>query len=173
MKYTIYRFLFPDGQSYIGATSRSPEQRWQHGEGYKGQSVYSAIAQYGWDKIKKEILAEAQDAETACELEQLYIDKYDSVNNGYNVNKACLIGTGQALTIVKAPSPHSDFTVVSNSTFAYVINDLSKNALKLYFELVSNAGGNFYEEPQQIRELRESLEKEKTKSIVSFSDFYQ
>ena len=35
-KYSIYKFTFSDGKTYIGQTKNSVEERWQNGEGYKG-----------------------------------------------------------------------------------------------------------------------------------------
>lgn len=50
----------------------------------------------------------------------------------------------QYVIINKAPAPHADFTVIRNLTFTIVIDELSKNALKLYFELLSNKDGFKY-----------------------------
>lgn len=82
--YTIYKFTFSDGKTYIGQTSQPVEQRWKNGEGYKGQDVYVPIALEGWDNIKKEILHTGLTAEQANQLERHYIKKYNSTKNGYN-----------------------------------------------------------------------------------------
>ena len=58
-KFCVYRHIFPNGKSYIGITSKKPNQRWENGKGYSktGQNaIYNAIKKYGWDNIKHEIL---------------------------------------------------------------------------------------------------------------------
>lgn len=82
--YTIYKFTFLDGKTYIGQTKEKVEDRWKKGEGYKGQDVYVPIILNGWDNIKKEILHTNLTAEQADKLEKYYIKKFDSKNNGYN-----------------------------------------------------------------------------------------
>ena len=82
--YTIYKFTFSDGKTYIGQTKEKIEDRWKNGEGYKGQDVYVPIVLEGWDNIKKEILHTNLTAEQADKLEKFYIKKFNSKNNGYN-----------------------------------------------------------------------------------------
>ena len=82
--YSIYKFTFSDGKTYIGQTSQKVEDRWKDGEGYKGQDVYVPIVVEGWDNIKKEILHTGLSQEQADSLEKHYIKKYDSIKNGYN-----------------------------------------------------------------------------------------
>lgn len=83
-KYSIYKFTFSDGKTYIGQTKNSVEERWKNGEGYKGQEVYIPIVLEGWDNIKKEILHTNLSAEQADKLEKYYIKKFNSITNGYN-----------------------------------------------------------------------------------------
>ena len=82
--YSIYKFTFSDGKVYIGQTSQPVEQRWQNGEGYKGQDVYVPIALEGWGNIQKEILHTGLTEEQANQLEKHYIKKFNSIKNGYN-----------------------------------------------------------------------------------------
>ena len=82
--YSIYKFTFPDGKIYIGLTKQDPKDRWNNGEGYKGQDVYIPITLFGWNNIKKEILHTNLTKEQAQKLEQHYISKYKTVSNGYN-----------------------------------------------------------------------------------------
>lgn len=82
--YTIYKFTFSDGKTYIGQTSKLVEERWKNGDGYKGQDVYVPIILDGWENVKKEILHTNLTQEQANELEKHYIKKFDSITNGYN-----------------------------------------------------------------------------------------
>lgn len=82
--YTIYKFTFSDGKTYIGQTSLPVEERWKNGDGYKGQDVYVPIILDGWKNIKKEILHTNLTQEQANDLEKHYIKKFNSIINGYN-----------------------------------------------------------------------------------------
>lgn len=86
--YVVYRHIFPNGKSYIGITCVKPYYyRWRAGSGYYSQpKVYNAIKKYGWDNIKHELLCENLSQKEANKVEQEMIDKYDSVENGYNVS---------------------------------------------------------------------------------------
>lgn len=96
MSWTVYRHITPNGKSYIGITSKKPEDRWRNGNGYnqKTQQIfYKAIKKYGWNNIKHEILdTNLTEYEAKC-LEEYYIFSYRtyvgfSDCNGYN----CTLG---------------------------------------------------------------------------------
>ena len=84
-------------KSYIGQVyNRTPEQRWDNGNGYKPRGnaepthFYNAIQAYGWDNFNHKVLFSIE-CETLEELkfwldqwEIYYIEKYDSFYNGYN-----------------------------------------------------------------------------------------
>jgi hypothetical protein len=86
----IYRFLFPSGKSYVGQTTQHYRKRWwSHknslNEKKKGCRVLKmAIQKYGWESIKKYVVANAPDNELD-RLEIEFIQKYDSYHNGYNL----------------------------------------------------------------------------------------
>lgn len=85
--FIVYKHTAPNGKSYIGITSKSPELRWKDGHGYQGQKkFYNAILKYGWDNFTHEILFEGLTKELACQREIELIRQYDSVRNGYNVS---------------------------------------------------------------------------------------
>ena len=90
--YYVYMHYFPDKKSYIGLTRQKPEDRWSNGSGYKKQPVYSAIKKFGWENIEHIILQENLTFNEAQELEKYYINKYDSINNGYNIGKGGGLG---------------------------------------------------------------------------------
>ena len=83
--YSVYCHTFPNGKKYIGITKMDVKKRWDNGFGYSSQpKIARAIAKFGWDNIKHEILAVGLTKELANQLEQYYIAKYDSFVNGYN-----------------------------------------------------------------------------------------
>lgn len=82
--YTVYMHVFPDQKRYIGLTKNKVERRWSNGEGYRTQYVYSAIKKFGWDNIEHIVVADGLTCQEASVLEQNLIEKYDSMNNGYN-----------------------------------------------------------------------------------------
>lgn len=75
-----------NGKKYIGISKQLPSHRWQNGKGYKGCPKFEkAIKKYGWENFEHEILFKNLTKQEASDLEQQYIEQYDTVNNGYNV----------------------------------------------------------------------------------------
>ena len=76
-----------NGKTYIGQTIQKPEKRWGiNGKRYlEGSQVKfaRAILKYGWDNFEHIILYKGCSAMLDL-LEEMYIKKYDSINNGYN-----------------------------------------------------------------------------------------
>lgn len=86
-KAIIYRYWYED-KSYIGSTRTSLNDR--SGNGIRYCSSYScknkfatAIITYGFINFKCEILAIVNEKDRYI-IEDAYMRKYDSVNNGYN-----------------------------------------------------------------------------------------
>jgi group I intron endonuclease len=86
--YVVYRHIFPNGKCYIGITCAKPYSlRWQSGRGYrKQQKIYNAIKKYGWENVQHEVLAFNLDLNDANRVEQELIEKYNSIDNGYNIS---------------------------------------------------------------------------------------
>ena len=91
--WTVYKHTNKiNGKSYIGITSRKPEDRWGT-NGYKYQSQKSkylcfskAIQKYGWDNFTHEILFTGLTKEDACKKEKELISFYNSkAPFGYNL----------------------------------------------------------------------------------------
>jgi group I intron endonuclease len=81
-----------NGKSYIGITKRTIEQRVY--DGYAGSRHFnSAISKYGWENFETTILEENLTCDEACSKEKYYIEKYDSINNGYNLEEGGIYGT--------------------------------------------------------------------------------
>lgn len=74
------------GMKYIGVTKQKMCKRLKAGKGYKPTTkINLAIQEYGWENFNYEILYETGDKELAGLLERDYIKKYDTINNGYNM----------------------------------------------------------------------------------------
>lgn len=74
------------GMKYIGVTKQKMYKRLKAGKGYKPTTkINLAIQEYGWENFSYEILYETGDKELAGLLERDYIKKYDTINNGYNM----------------------------------------------------------------------------------------
>lgn len=96
MPYSLYKHTSPSGKVYIGITCLNPSKRWQNGGGYKNNPHFTrAIAFYGWDKFKHEILATGLTKERAEELEVRLIKEYQSTDprHGYNIDAGGSTGT--------------------------------------------------------------------------------
>ena len=86
--YVVYCHTSPSGKKYIGM-SKNVKRRWEaNGRNYKKCiKFYNAIKKYGWENITHEILEENLTKREAEKLEEFYIKKFDTVNNGYNMLK--------------------------------------------------------------------------------------
>lgn len=99
--YCVYIHIFPNNKVYVGLTKQEPYARWGHdGIGYKDQPVYEAITEFSWNNIKHLIIKERLSATEAQELEKELIQKYNSIENGYNVSSG---GQAGSFSWVKIP----------------------------------------------------------------------
>ena len=75
-----------NNKKYVGITKVSETTRWNNGNGYKdNEKFYPDIKKYGWENgFLHEIIKENLSYKDARELERYYIEKYNSVSNGYN-----------------------------------------------------------------------------------------
>ena len=73
------------GKVYIGQTNNI-NVRWKPGAYRNCAKFYAAIQKYGWDDFEHEILEDNLTLEEANQRETYYIQLYDSINNGYNLN---------------------------------------------------------------------------------------
>lgn len=75
-----------NGKKYIGITRQDLSKRWRNGNGYKKTTRISmAIKKYGWDNFIKEVLYECKDNKKASDMEVHYINLFNTIENGYNV----------------------------------------------------------------------------------------
>ena len=87
MKYKIYKLTFPNGKSYIGMTGQDIKRRCRE-TSYKKQPIMAdAIKQFGWGKIKIDILMDGLSKENAEKEEYNMIKFYktNQIKNGYNI----------------------------------------------------------------------------------------
>jgi group I intron endonuclease len=85
--YKLYVHIAPNGKRYYGITKQRPEQRWRNGKGYKdNQHITNAINKYGWDNIQHIVIYNDLTEDEAKELEQRFIQWYDTANKKYGYN---------------------------------------------------------------------------------------
>lgn len=79
---------------YVGITSQKPERRWGcKGHNYQMQvKFYQAIQKYGWDNFEHLILYSNLNETEAIKLESELIEKYNSIEHGYNVSTGGGVG---------------------------------------------------------------------------------
>lgn len=85
--YVVYKHTTPNNKYYIGITSKKPNERWEYGQGYKGQYFYEAIQEFGWDNIKHKILIHGLTKTQALKWETKLIKYYKSDKEEYGYNK--------------------------------------------------------------------------------------
>lgn len=88
--YIVYKHVLrEDGRVYIGQTNGTLERRSRSdGSGYKHcPKFYNAIQKYGWDAFDHIVIEENLTLDQANELEDKLILQYDSINNGFNINR--------------------------------------------------------------------------------------
>jgi group I intron endonuclease len=94
MFYIIYKITnLLNSKFYIGITSESLNHRFK-GHVRKSNfgstsNFHQALKKYGKENFKKEIIFsfETEDKKHAYSIEQKYIDKYQAVSKGYNMDK--------------------------------------------------------------------------------------
>lgn len=84
-QYSVYEFTFPNDKKYYGMTI-SIQGRWQNGNGYKTQLVGKAIEEFGWENVKKRIIAENLTKENAKLIERTLIKATGSDMPGFGYN---------------------------------------------------------------------------------------
>ena len=85
----IYKFThIESNRVYIGQTIREPNKRkWEHFSSDAKSHFPNALRKYGNDAFTFEIIDSATSLEELNTLEDFYIQKYDSIKNGFNLRK--------------------------------------------------------------------------------------
>ena len=87
--YTVYAHRnLKNGKSYVGMTSRKPNERWRSGWGYKNNlRMWNDIQNSDWNKDwEHNIIGQSEDKQEALNLEEIFIRLFDSTNEGYNIS---------------------------------------------------------------------------------------
>lgn len=114
--YCVYKHTCPDNQVYVGITCKDPKDRWQNGNGYRGQWFYNGIEKHGWDNIKHEIVQSELSKEEAMLLEEKLIDELHSWCPGVGYNDALGGRKGYSKMIpVRDPQTHKVYASVSRA----------------------------------------------------------
>ena len=84
----IYCHIFPNGKRYIGTSHQKPNRRYRKGNGYKGQVVYDAINEFGWDNIEHIVLEDGLSWQETLQREKDYILQFKTNEDefGYNIS---------------------------------------------------------------------------------------
>lgn len=86
----IYKLTSPSGKCYIGQSVNIENRlsKYKHLKCESQPKIYNALVKYGYDNFTVEILWETKDELNSTsilnQLEEDFINLYDSVNNGYN-----------------------------------------------------------------------------------------
>ena len=107
----IYKHTLPDGRCYIGQTC-DIMARWKPSAYKNCIKFYSAIQIYGWENFSHEVLIDNLTLEEANHLEEEYIKKYNSIENGFNLisggeNKLHSQETKDKMSKTRKGVPHS------------------------------------------------------------------
>ena len=91
-KWCVYKHTFPCGKSYIGITSKPPEERWDDGFGYETQRrLFAEIVRSGWENIEHEVLREGLDEAKARKIETNLIREAWQENKENSLNTQCYL----------------------------------------------------------------------------------
>jgi len=89
----IYKFTHSEsGRCYIGQTIQDPNQRRlehicdsRHTD--RTYHFHNALRKYGVDNFTFEVIAEASSLEELNNLEEYYVKKFNSIDNGFNIRQ--------------------------------------------------------------------------------------
>ena len=87
--YTVYQHRnLRNGKSYVGMTSRKPNERWRSGKGYKNNlRMWKDIKESNWNTDwEHNIIGKFEDKQEALNIEEMFIWLFDSTNEGYNIS---------------------------------------------------------------------------------------
>lgn len=169
-KYTVYIHKNKLNEKlYVGQTCREPEKRWRkNGKGYCKEfqpKFYNAIIKYGWDNFEHEIVQSNLSKDDANKLEIMLIEKFNSIENGYNITSG---GSNISNNLKKSVYQMTyDKTVVSRFDSIYEataktkINHISKCCLNKK----TSSGGYYWCFVDNYEEFKPVIKESKVKVI--------
>ena len=85
--YKVYELVFPNEKKYYGCTGQKITYRWNGGQGYKlNEDMYADIQKFGWENIKKTVIAEGLTQREGYDLEQHLIEVNKTYLKEYGYN---------------------------------------------------------------------------------------
>ena len=100
--YKVYCYYSPSDKYYVGQTRKSLNERANQGKGYRSsKKFYRAILKYGWDWFSKHriILKSDLTKKEADYWERYYIQEFNSIDNGYNIQTGGEFNPAEVLSI--------------------------------------------------------------------------
>lgn len=96
IKGVVYRYVSPDGKSYVGQTINESRRKLEfkrsvRSNTYRSSKLKEAIELYGFDNFRYEVLfmveyvSKEEAQRELYKMEMYFIEYYDSYNNGYNM----------------------------------------------------------------------------------------
>lgn len=166
--YCVYKHTnLINHKSYIGITCQKLSHRWGHeGHNYNHQpKFFNAIQKYGWDNFSHEVLYDNLTKEEATELEAKMIDKYKSVENGYN----CSIFSEKIYTKkVKCLETEEEFISIASAakkyqkevtTLSHHLNGDFTNAWGLHWIFIEDEETNIKAQNKIKQKVNKNLER--------------
>lgn len=155
-----------NGKKYIGITSKTPEERWRNGAGYRGcRKINCAIKKYGWDNFYHIVLYRGLSKDQVYLLEKEYIRKHKTQdgNYGYNIYKG-----GEHIAIGQKMSDESKLKM-SNSRKGMYVGDKNpmygRHHTAEARKKISNANKGT-KHPPRSQEYKDNISKRSKKKVL-------
>jgi group I intron endonuclease len=162
--YTIYRaYNKITGKSYIGFDSNWPARQKRHKALYKRKTTkfYTSIRKHGWDNFQWSVLYQSYDGEyTHNVMEQHFIEKYKSVEEGYNM----ILGGSGRLTFRHTEETKKKIGEAStgrklSSEARKKQSEYAKNRTKEHRQKLIESRKGRLVSPESIQKRKETMEK--------------
>ncbi len=126
----VYKLTAPTGKCYIGNTTKTAQERWEthltaFKSGRRNGALYHAIAKYGADQFKLEIILDNDNWDELCLSERQCIVQYNTkAPHGYNVTDGGEGVVGYVLT-------SADLDKISKAQKARYTDSAERETLKI------------------------------------------
>lgn len=116
-----------NNKKYIGFSKHDdPNIRWgNNGSGYMGQRLYSeGISTFGWDNFDHIVLINEIPTSLAKTVENLLIEKLESIENGYNEDKGTICESDYDIALSLLPNLLNKINTNQNKINIKSLNDI-------------------------------------------------